>query len=89
MRYEMEMCHDCGRRVGPDPFSFWHADDELWMRVQGNVFGVLCPACFTRLADLHGVKVSWAPVVDRCELQRVDQGTIEHGTGNHGWRRWA
>jgi hypothetical protein len=63
-RYELEMCHDCGRRVGPDPFSWWHAPDDLWTAVQANTFGVLCPACFTRLAAAYGLTVWWQPVID-------------------------
>lgn len=64
-RWPLEICTDCGRPVGraTGP-SWWHADNELWLEVNGTYEGVLCPPCFTVRALAKSILVYWSPVVD-------------------------
>lgn len=54
--HEGEICNLCGRRY---PTFTWWADSELWDRVVGDRYGLLCPRCFARLADEKGMWVCW------------------------------
>lgn len=67
-RHDGEVCHRCGRVVVDFTGSFWHASDELWdmvvarpERFGGPDFGILCPPCFTQLADNNGILIRWEP----------------------------
>lgn len=59
VRYEYEMCQLCGKRVGPHTGSWWVTDDILWWQVVGDMNVVLCPPCFTEMADEKGMLVFW------------------------------
>lgn len=63
-RYAFEVCNRCGRPVGRCTDSWWSADDELWMTVNGGFAGVMCPPCFTRACRARGIHVYWRPIID-------------------------
>jgi hypothetical protein len=52
-----ERCQDCGRS-----YPLWHAEGDLWDRVQGNRGGLLCPSCFSRRARESGLSVEFRAV---------------------------
>lgn len=81
-RYPCEVCEACGRRVGASTgFTWWHADDEMWMAVNGAYGGTLCIPCFTHDAELQGVCIYWQPV------ERVN--TAPDMPGGIDYDRWA
>src|ERR1017187_4625605 len=52
----IEFCNDCGVR---QPLSWW-ANEELWLKVNGESGGALCPKCFDRGAfSNHGLSIRW------------------------------
>lgn len=57
--YDGEICSDCGRPVGRGIWSWWRAPDDLWMRINGQHAGCLCPACFARRCDMEGTPIHW------------------------------
>jgi len=66
--YDGEICQECGFPVAHFVGSYWSAPNELWNLVMGtpdNPRGegdVVCPPCFTRLAEKAGYHVSWRAV---------------------------
>lgn len=62
-RWETEICGACGRPVRRCTDSWWEADDDLWLKVVGTPWGVLCPPCFTKACRAQGVWISWKAVV--------------------------
>lgn len=61
----IEYCRDCGVR---QPVVWW-SPNELWAELTGqplaaDMGGVLCPNCFDRRAEKHGIWLRWHPVVD-------------------------
>lgn len=58
-RYVYEICASCGRPVSSAIHTYWIAPDELWMQVNGQSSGVLCPRCFARQAEKSGITVAW------------------------------
>jgi DNA-directed RNA polymerase subunit RPC12/RpoP len=50
LAYAYEVCARCGRPVG----CVWHAPDDLWLAVNGQDAGVLCPQCFSSGAQELG-----------------------------------
>lgn len=56
----IEYCDDCGRK---QPLV-WHAQDEVWLEVTGDVGGVLCPECFDKRAHDLGIMLYWRPEVE-------------------------
>lgn len=63
--YDGELCLRCGRPVMPHTGSWWTTDEDLWHRIGGDEFGVLCPPCFTNVAQVHEVYVHWRAVTER------------------------
>lgn len=61
-RYPTELC-TCGRPVSKwIGETWWHAEDDLWLAVKGNMGGTLCPRCFTLRAAAKGISLRWQPV---------------------------
>lgn len=67
-RYRYEICHRCGLPVAWFTPSWWHADDALWIEVEGGEAGIRCAPCFTRDCRALGIGVSWRPVVESRSL---------------------
>ena len=58
-------CQQCG---GAN--IIWHADSDLWNRVNGSPNGILCPICFAeKAAATTGVR-SWKLIPDPA----IDEG---------------
>ena len=53
-----EFCHRCGKRQR----LVWHAPDDVFARHRGG-YNVLCPDCFSRHAERHGLSLVWDPKV--------------------------
>jgi hypothetical protein len=53
-----EICQDCGRG-----YVLWWAPDDLYREVHGSSGGLLCPACFSRKAETHGLVLEFVPRV--------------------------
>lgn len=65
IRWETEICNDCGRPVARWIVAWWRADDALWDRLVGDPNVVLCPRCFGEIAREQGVPIRWEAVDDR------------------------
>ena len=64
--------HRCERCGGRNMHS-WYADSDVWNRVAGE-YGVLCPICFSELAEAAGVSpTAWRVSIegDDPELSKV------------------
>lgn len=77
---DSETCRRCGRPYYP---IVWWADDELWQTVTAMMefeygAGLLCPFCFSVLAEEMGLPVKWAPrrVEDSSETIRDEWGNL-------------
>lgn len=55
LMYECEICEVCGHPVG----SVWHAQDALWMKVNGRYAGTTCASCFNKKAERAGASPYW------------------------------
>ncbi len=51
----METCRNCSAQVT----RVWRTDDDLWLRVNGSMWGSLCIDCFTRKAEGMEIYVEW------------------------------
>jgi hypothetical protein len=56
--HDGELCEECGLN-----YVLWHAPDDLYTEVVGCAGGLLCPACFDRIADDQGIVLEWVPTV--------------------------
>lgn len=61
-RYGHETCLRCGLPVGLGTASYWHTEDDLWLTINEQDAGCLCPRCFTIKAREKGIFVSWRAV---------------------------
>ena len=60
----IEFCQRCGIQ---QPIA-WHCkSDELWKKINGTKNGVLCPKCFSELAQEKGIFIMWYPEVFKGE----------------------
>lgn len=57
MRWETEICTECGGRVR----IIWTAPDSRWHELVGNRSALLCAFCFDRLAESRGEIIRWVP----------------------------
>lgn len=55
LMYECEICAVCGHPVA----AVWHAEDALWMKVNGRYAGTTCPSCFNKKAERAGASPYW------------------------------
>lgn len=55
LMYECEICAVCGHPVG----AVWHAQDDLWLKVNGHYSGTTCASCFNRQACDAGASPYW------------------------------
>jgi hypothetical protein len=55
LMYEAEICEVCGHPVA----AVWHAEDALWMRVNGHYSGTTCTSCFNKKAREAGASPYW------------------------------
>lgn len=78
-RWETEICGHCGRPVARCTDSWWHAPDALWLAVNGQSTGVMCPPCFSKACRRAGYSVSWRATVDYAlcgSCERVPEGCL-------------
>lgn len=55
LMYECEICEVCGHPVA----AVWHAEDALWIKVNGHYSGTTCPSCFNKKAEAAGASPYW------------------------------
>lgn len=60
--YNGEHCNECGMPIRFFTRSYWNTNDNLWDRVVGTDKIILCPPCFTELANSKGIHISWVAV---------------------------
>jgi hypothetical protein len=80
--YDSEVCHECGRPVMRGIASWWHAPDELWLRVGGQERGILCPACFSERARNEGLLVYYEAVMH--DKRKLYDGVVVVETSKRG-----
>lgn len=62
LKWEGELCQRCGRNYYR---TIWWCDDErLWKRITWNRYKLLCPGCFSELAENENIWIRWKPVTE-------------------------